>query len=159
MSRQLTRDDKTPVLLYKGPATAYNEDVKSVADDKGYRLIDSRGLKKPFISKMRGLESILSDINGKETKLMFVEGEDVKLFTRKPKPTKAISKTIAQQAVESNKSIAKAVDTMAEIASKIGASNIDVEAINKAKDEAEAKAVSLQAELDKLKKASKTENK
>jgi valyl-tRNA synthetase len=121
MSRQLTRDEKTPVLIYKGPATAYKENVKDVAEKEGYRLVDSRGLKKPFINKMRELESILSDNEGEAVKLMFVEGEDVKLFTPKPKEIKNITKSREQLAVESNRSVADAIGTMSAIAEKIGA--------------------------------------
>jgi hypothetical protein len=149
MSRQLTRDDKTPVLIYKGPATAYNEDVKSVAEDKGYRLVDSRGLKKPFINKMRELESILSGIKDEDVKLMIVEGKDVNLFTRKQKPTKAITKTSSQLAIESNRSVAEAISTMSAIAEKIGATSDD----SALKDENEK----LKKQVAELKKKKKEE--
>jgi hypothetical protein len=106
MARELTREDSTPVLLYKGPATGYVENVKKVAMDKGYRLIDSRFLRKPFVKKMQELERI----SGK--KLMFVEGKDVNLFTAKPKEKKNIPKTREERAIEANESVAKAVEMM-----------------------------------------------
>ena len=149
MSRQLTRDDKTPVLIYKGPATAYNEDVKAVAEDKGYRLVDSRGLKKPFINKMRELESILSGIKGEEVKLMIIEGKDVNLFTPKPKSTKAITKSSQQLAVEGNRSIVEAMSTMSAIAEKMSASSTD----STLKDENEKLKKQIEALTKKNKKA------
>ncbi len=114
MGRQLTRDEKTPVLIYKGPATAYKEDVKKIAEKKGYRLVDSRGIRKSFTKKMLALEAVLEKA-GEKKKLMFVEGKDVNLFTPKPKEVKEISKTREQRAIESTENIAKAVEAMTKL--------------------------------------------
>lgn len=143
MARQLTRDEKTKVLIYKGPRTAYNEDVLFIAEKKGYRLIDSRGLKKSFINKMKEIESISDE------KMMFVEGKDVKLFTPKAKEKKLISRGREERAIESNETVAKAVAAMSAIAEKIGASSGNNEEFQELKKANEV----LQKEIAELKKA------
>lgn len=192
--KRLTRDEVAKVLIYKGPATAYKEDVVEIAIKKGYRLVDSRFLTKAFTSKMQGLEKV------SDKKMMFIEGKDVNFFTAVPKAQKLISKTQSQRAIESSEAVAKAVSLMSEIVgggtdvatigktndasvSKIAELQTDVDALNKAKnealedvkkatlkatktaeaveiekkakEEAQLKADTLQAELNKLKNAQK----
>lgn len=139
MSR-LTRDELTPVLIYKGPATGYKEDVVEVSMKNNYRLIDSRFLKKDFVSKMQKLEAIAKK-EGKDVKLMLIEGKDVKLFTPKPKETKLIQRTREQRAIEATEASAKAMELMAMVSEGSLVKSSDVDALKAGKDEAELKAM------------------
>jgi hypothetical protein len=145
--QRLTRDEEAKVLIYKGPATSYVEDVIDVARKEGYRLVDSRGLSKTFIAKMKGIEEIQSQKLGKEVRLMVVEGKDVKLFTPKPKATSNIPRSRDQKLLESQDAIAKAMETMSSIAEKMGTSG--------SSNNLESENASLKKEIEALKKAKK----
>jgi len=133
--RQLTRDEATPCLIYKGPVTRYNEDVVAVCRKEQYRPIDSRFLSKAFTKKMQGIETIT------KKKMMVVEGKDVKLFTVKPKETKVIPKAPGERAIEANEAIAELVKQL----TTGGADNSEL--LKELKE--------LKAENEKLKKGSK----
>ena len=141
----LTRDEEMKVLLYKGPATAYVEDVVAVTRKEGYRLIDSRHVKQSFISKMKTIEAATG------VKMMIVEGKDVNLFTPKPKEAKMLSKTSEQRAIESNEAVAKAIQMIAENNSNGGSDKALIEAQAKSV-EAEKETEALRKELADLKK-------
>ena len=146
----LTRDEEMKVLLYKGPATAYVEDVVAVTRKEGYRLIDSRHVKQSFVSKMKGIEAVTGE------KMMIIEGTDVKLFTPKPKESKILSKTSEQRAIESNEAVAKAIQMIAENNSNGGSGQALIDAKAKAKSEAvEKELAELRKELKALKKVEK----
>lgn len=123
MARQLSRTEETPVLIYKGPATAYVEDIMQVARKNGYRLIDSRCIRKSFLSKMKELESVVG------RKLMFIEGQDVNLLTPKAKEIKVIPKSREDRVIETSESIAKAVEAMTLIASKFAPQEVVQEVV------------------------------